>query len=105
MGHAVTYATAKKCDARHFSWRLLVVSTLVPGLLWGQKCFSRENPELFRFIADGYEANLKKLRTWRGTAIRRVGRSSSQSAKSGRQLNFREEAAKRVIASSAAVAE
>lgn len=91
MIQAISYATAKKCDARHLSWRLLIVSTLLPGLLGGQKCFSREDPELLRFIADGYEANLKKLRTWRGTAIRRVGRSSSQSSKGDMRLNFDEE--------------
>lgn len=94
MGYTIKYVGKKKCDVRHFPWHLLVLLTLMSGLLGG--CRGQEDPELLKFIADGYEANLELLRTWRGTAIRRVGKSSSKSSNGSMPLNFKEETVERL---------
>ncbi|KPL25093.1 MAG: hypothetical protein AMJ75_01945 [Phycisphaerae bacterium SM1_79] len=67
---------------RHAPSCLLVVLVLMMALLGEQPCSGQGDPDLMRFIADGYEANLEKLRTWRGTAVRQGSRTTGQSADS-----------------------
>jgi hypothetical protein len=96
MGSVFEYAGITKCDIRHLPCCLGVALAMILGLLGGQKCYSQGDPELLRLVADGYEANLERLRTWRGTAIRRVERAPSQSSDGNMPLGFKEEIAEQL---------
>jgi hypothetical protein len=54
---------------RHRAGYLYVAVALSIGLLGKSPCSAQDNAALMRFIADGYETNLEKLRTWKGTAV------------------------------------
>jgi len=59
---------------------LLMVLVLLTTFLGVQPCFAQSDPDMLRFIADGYEANIEKLRTWKGTAIRQGARKTPEPA-------------------------
>jgi len=89
MGYIIEYAGKIRCRTRHLRWHLLLALLLALTLLGGQKCYSQDDQGLLRFIAEGYEANLGRLRTWRGTAIRREGRSPAQPLDGKMPLSFK----------------
>lgn len=91
MGYIIEYVRKIRCSTIHVPRYLLLALMLALGLLGAQKCYSQEETELLRFIADGYEANLERLRTWKGTAIRREGTSPAQPLDGKMPLNFKEE--------------
>jgi hypothetical protein len=95
MGYIMEYAGEIRCRTRDVQCELLAALMLVLGLLGGQKCYGlgtqEEEIELLRFMADGYEANLDRLRSWKGTAIMRKGIPPVQPLDGRMPLSFKED--------------
>ena|GEM_PF-6614218 len=100
MGYIIEFAGKIKCGTRHVRWQLLLALMLALGLFGERKCYcldtQKEEIELLRFLADGYEANLDQLRSWKGTAIMRKGKSPAQPLDGKMPLSFKEDTAEQL---------